>query len=143
MSVESGTRLLLRCEGMIALTTLEFGDLRIEPRQVAPGTAIEAFWRGRSDDRHPGRTIGPYFGELLQVARGGKVAVHLHFETVELINSSTITAIIQIIQQARALQTELVIFFDPAKNWQKLSFEALSVFEKDDGLLKIVGEPRQ
>ena len=54
-------------------------------------------------------------------------------------NSSTITAIIQIIQEARVRPSRLVIVFDATKNWQKLSFEALAVFVKGDGVLELVG----
>ena len=57
-------------------------------------------------------------------------------------NSSTITAIIQIIQEAKARGTKLELVFDPSKTWQKLSFEALGVFAKDDGMLRLVGESK-
>ena len=103
---------------------------------------MQLFWRGKSNDRHPARTVVPYVAEILAFARAEHAAVHLHFETIEHMNSSTITAIIQIIQEAKARATELVIVFDPAKTWQKLSFEALRVFAKDDGMLKLVGEAR-
>lgn len=63
--------------------------------------------------------------------------MQLHFETIEHMNSSTITAIIQIVQEARARSTRLVFIYDRSKVWQKLSFEALSVFVKDDGLFAL------
>lgn len=114
------------------------GDLTIERRESPVGAPIDLFWRGRSNDRHPARVVVPYVTEVLAAA--DRAAVHLHFETIEHMNSSTITAIIQIIQEARSRETPLVIVFDPSKNWQKLSFEALSVFVKEDGLLTLTGE---
>jgi hypothetical protein len=123
------------------LTSLVFGDLTIEPRQPSIG-AVDLFWRGKSNDRHPARTVVPYVAEVLAFARAQEATVSLHFETIEHMNSSTITAIIQIIQEAKARGTRLVIVFDPSKTWQKLGFEALAVFAKDDGMLRFVREPR-
>ena len=124
------------------LTPLVFGELTIEPRQASPGGPVDLFWRGKSNDRHPARTVVPYVAEVLAFARSHDAVVSLHFETIEHMNSSTITAIIQIIQEARTRATKLVIVFDPSKTWQKLSFEALGVFAKDDGMLRLVGEPK-
>jgi hypothetical protein len=122
------------------LTPLVLGELTIEPRRPDGGGSVDLFWRGKSNDRHPARTVVPYVTEVLAGAQAEQALVRLHFETIEHMNSSTITAIIQIIQDARTRRTQLVIVFDPSKNWQKLSFEALSVFVKDDGLLRIIGE---
>lgn len=125
---------------MAQLTPLVFGELTIEPRQVSPGEALELFWKGKSNDRHPARTVVPYVAEMIAAAAAEKAVVSLHFETIEHMNSSTITAIIQIIQEARTRGTQLTITFDPSKTWQKLSFEALRVFAKEDGMLRLVGE---
>lgn len=120
---------------------LVFGDLTIEPRQHAEGDPVDLFWRGKSNDRHPARTVVPYVAEVLAAVQAQQSIVRMHFETIEHMNSSTITAIIQIIQDARTRGTKLVIVFDPTRNWQKLSFEALGVFVKDDQMLQLVGEP--
>ena len=135
----SGTRTLLF---VAALTPLVFGELTIEPQQPAPGGPVALFWRGKSNDRNPARTVVPYVAEVLAFARSELADVSLHFETIEHMNSSTITAIIQIIQEAKKRGTQLVIVFDPGKTWQKLSFEALSVFVKDDGMFRLVGESK-
>lgn len=125
---------------MAKLDVFHFGDLKIEPVQSAPGEPIHLYWRGRSMDRHPARTVVPYVVDVIGAATLEHAAVRLHFETIEHMNSSTITALIQIIQEARSAGTPLVIHFDPKKTWQRLSFEALGVFVKDDGLLQLVGE---
>jgi hypothetical protein len=122
------------------LSPLVFGELTIEPRQEAQGGAVDLFWRGKSNDRHPARTVVPYVVEVLAFA--DQAPVRLHFETIEHMNSSTIAAIIQIIQEAKARATPLVLVFDASKTWLKLSFEALGVFAKDDGMLRLVGEPK-
>jgi len=124
-----------------AIAPLVSGQLTIEPRQdLAAGGPIELFFRGKSIERHPARTVVPYVAEILAVAVSESRAVRLHFETIEHMNSSTITAVIQIVQEARNRGARLVIVFDAGKNWQKLSFEALSVFVKGDGGFELVGE---
>ena len=126
---------------MAKLEALVFGDLRIEPAQASPGEAVDLHFRGRSTDRHPARTVVPYIVDILASAALEGVPLRLHFEAIEHMNSSTITALIQIIQESRNASVPLVVHFDPKKAWQKLSFEALSVFVKDDGLLRLVGAP--
>lgn len=125
---------------MAKLESFAFGDLKIDPTQTASGEPIDLHFRGRSTERHPARTVVPYVVDVIAAATLEHVPLRLHFETIEHMNSSTITALIQIIQEARAAKTPLVIHFDSSKAWQKLSFEALTVFVKDDGLLRFVGE---
>jgi hypothetical protein len=120
--------------------SLVLGELTIAPQQTAVGAPIELFWRGRSTDRHPSRAVVPYVAEILTAAKEQSASVRLHFETIEHMNSSTITAIIHIIQDARTRAIPLVISFDRTKMWQKLSFDALSVFVKDDKLFQLVSE---
>lgn len=119
-------------------TPLTLGELTIEPRHDEPG-AVDLFWRGKSNDRHPARTVVPYVVDVLAHAHAEQAVVNLHFELIEHMNSSTITAIIQIIQEAKVRGAQLAILFDPCKTWQKLSFEALGVFAKDGGTLRLVG----
>jgi hypothetical protein len=123
------------------LGSLQAGELTIDPQQSDPSQPIDLFWRGRSTDRHPARVVVPYVSTILGAAKGQDVAVRLHFETIEHMNSSTITALIQIIQEARARATRLTIVYDRSKTWQKLSFDALGVFVKDDGIIVLDGEP--
>ena len=124
---------------MTAFASLASGELKIETLRDPTGTPIDLFFRGRSIERHPARTIVPYVSEILATAHRESAVVRLHFETIDHMNSSTITAIIQIIQEARSRSTPLVVVFDALKNWQKLSFEALAVFVKDDDVISLVG----
>jgi len=120
------------------LAPLVSGDLTVEP-QMADADAIELFFRGRSNDRHPARVVVPYVSEAMGAALTRSIALRLHFETLEYMNSSTITAIIQIIQEARGRGARLEMVFDATKSWQRLGFEALAVFAKGDELFKLVG----
>ena len=109
---------------------LVVGDLRIEALEAS--TAVQLLWKGKSNNRHPGEALAPYFRDVLATAAMRKVPVELHFEKLEHFNSSTITALIQLIQDARARAIRLVLFYDKALKWQKLSFDALRVFARDD-----------
>ncbi|HVH48018.1 MAG TPA: hypothetical protein VM925_37045 [Labilithrix sp.] len=121
----------------MSIERLVSGDLTIDPQPSPEDGTIVLEWRGRSTDRQPARAIVPYVTPCLERALHLKVPVRMHFERLEHMNSSTITAIIQIIQEARARGTRLVLVYSADKRWQKLGFEALRVFVKDDGLLEL------
>ena len=123
------------------MTPLVFGELKIDAVQTGgPGSPMDLYWRGRSLDRHPAHTLVPYVTGILQEAKKENAILRLHFETVDLINSSTITAVIQIIRAARGQQVRLEIVFDRTTEWQKLSFDALSVLQQGDDLFRLVGD---
>jgi hypothetical protein len=111
---------------------LVVGDLRIEAVADAAAPALRLLWRGKSNNRHPQEALAPYFREVLAIAGGRSLPIELHFEELEHFNSSTITSIIQLIQDARARSIKLILVYDQALRWQKLSFDALRVFANDD-----------
>jgi hypothetical protein len=123
------------------VTPLVFGELTIDPVQTDEGGPIDLFWRGRSLERHPAPTIVPYVTTFFGDAARRNQPVRLHFETIELMNSSTITAVIQIIREARVKKARLDIVFDPDMDWQKLSFDALAVLLQGDDSLRLIPQP--
>ena len=114
------------------MDTLIVGDLRIEALEGIPPAPVQLLWKGKSNDRHPSVALAPYFRDVLSEAGTKKVPIELHFEKLDHFNSSTITSIIQLIQDSRAQSIKLVLVYDQALKWQKLSFDALRVFAKDD-----------
>ena len=116
---------------------LKAGDLTIDVGESTAPPAISMTWRGKSNDRFPRRTLGPFFERVLGVAQTRKVPVEMHFTKLEHFNSSTITSVIELIQEARSKQVPLVIHYDGKVTWQKVTFEALRVFVKNDGLLEL------
>jgi hypothetical protein len=114
------------------MQSLIVGDLRIEAMEDAVSPAVQLLWRGKSNHRNPGEALAPYFREALAVAKVRNVSIELHFEKLEHFNSSTITSLIQLIQDARARAIRLVLIYDKALKWQKLSFDALRVFARDE-----------
>jgi hypothetical protein len=99
---------------------------------------IHLTWKGRSGARNPGELLAPYFRNVLQLAADrGPAPVEMHFERLEHFNSSTVAVLIHLIQQARSRQVPLVFVYDQSLKWQKLSFDAMRVFVKSDGLLQL------
>ncbi len=107
-------------------------DLTIEAAEGPPPGPLVLTWKGKSDDRYPGKVLGPYFAQVLARAGERRSAVEMHFEKLDHFNSSTIAAVIRFIQDARQRGVKLVIVYNQALKWQKLSFDALRVFAKDD-----------
>jgi hypothetical protein len=107
------------------------GSLTIELVMPEPRGPIQMVWRGKSNDRAPSKTLTPYFATVLSAAAERGAPLELHFEQIDHFNSSTITSIIQLIQDARSSGVRLVLVYDKALKWQKLSFDALRVFERD------------
>lgn len=118
------------------MQSLIVGDLRIEAMESGVYPALQLLWKGKSNSRHPSDVLGPYFRDVLGAAVQRGVPLELHFERLEHFNSSTITSVIKLIQDARARSVKLVLVYDPALKWQKLSFDALRVFVKD-GVLEL------
>lgn len=118
------------------MTGFEHEDLVIDVARDETAV-VRLDWKGKSNAREPAKVLAPFFDSVLDEAATGKHTVEMHFEDIDHFNSSTITAIIQLIQRARKTETPLVIVFDPGLKWQKLSFDALKVFQKPDGLLTI------
>ena len=114
------------------MQSLIVGDLRIEAMEDSVHPAVQLLWKGKSNNRYPSDVLAPYFHDVLATAGTRRVPLELHFEKLEHFNSSTITSIIQLIQDSRARAVKLVLVYDQALKWQKLSFDALRVFAKDD-----------
>jgi hypothetical protein len=115
---------------------LQAGDLTVTVSELAGALRLD--WKGKSNNREPAKILAPFFAEVAKraAALGGKPAVEMHFEALEHFNSSTITSLIQFIQTSRSRGLSLIIVFDAAQKWQRLSFDALRIFDKGDGLLQ-------
>jgi hypothetical protein len=116
---------------------LIFGDLKVQVEDDAARAAFVLKWTGKSHDRQPGKKLDPFLGAAAAAAAEQARSLELRFEKLEYFNSSTLTSIIGLVQQARHRKVPVVIVFDKAMKWQKLAFDALRVLGKGDGLLEI------
>ncbi|MFN7131893.1 MAG: STAS domain-containing protein [Myxococcales bacterium] len=101
-----------------------------------PGALI-ARWKGKSASREPGKVLTPWFDQLLQEASDRGARLQMHFEALEHFNSSTIAALIQLMNRARHEGVALTLVYDAGQKWQSLSFDALQravrVFDSSGG----------
>jgi hypothetical protein len=119
------------------MQNLAFGDLAIQVADdEAPGW-VRLAWSGKSNDRQPGKALDPFFAAVVKEATEKGVGIEMRFERLEHFNSATITSLIGLVQQARSKGIKLALVFDKTLKWQKLSFDALRVLGKGDGLLEI------
>ena len=114
---------------------MQFGDLRVDVTETS--THLRLDWRGKSNARQPELQLNPFLNDVSAKAAVGKLGIDMHFEELEFFNSSTITVIIQHVKELRERGVKLLVSYDRGQKWQKIFFDALSMFEKADGLLKI------
>lgn len=100
-----------------------FQDLTVN--WTSDGPRQQLFFFGRSNSRHPGLIMGPMLTQVLDVARQGGRAIELDFLKLDHFNSSTISALVQFINQSHDAGVKLLIRYDGRLKWQVLSFEAL------------------
>jgi hypothetical protein len=91
---------MLAGHGEDIVENLTAGDLTIEVS--TEDDVVRCVWKGKSSDRQPGTFLAPYFETLLGEASSAGAALEMHFEDLEHFNSSTITALIRLIQSSRA-----------------------------------------
>jgi hypothetical protein len=117
--------------------SLRAGSLVIEAEDAPARGFVVLNWQGKSSDRNPEKVLEPFFVQTLAEAERRQLGVEMHFEKLAHFNSSTIGYLIQLIQETRRRGVSLVMVFDHALMWQKLSFDALRVFAKDNSLLEL------
>jgi hypothetical protein len=122
---------------MCAVQPLHNGDLLIEVSTADGPPRLELTWRGKSNDRYPGKVLGPFFADALATAARDQRLLELRFDSLEHFNSSTVGALIELIQRARDAKVRMVIGYDGSVGWQRLSFDALKVFDRGDGLFEL------
>ena len=120
-----------------AMQGLETSELKIVPAIDSAGSVLALTWLGRSSDRVPSTILEPFFANVLSAAQTHQWSVVMHFEQMEYFNSSTITAIIALIQDARNQGVRLTLTYQGSLKWQRLSFDALQMFAQDDGMFQV------
>ena len=73
---------------------------------------------------------------MLVEASARDVAIEVHLEQLEYVNSSTVICIIRLIQDARTNGVRLEMSYSPRLKWQKLTCDSLRAFAKPDGMLR-------
>lgn len=96
-------------------------------------------WTGRSNLREPAQVLEPFWERLASWAVERDLEVEMSFVDLDFFNSSTVTALIHLIQRLRERSRKLSIIYNANVRWQVLTFDALRAFETTSGLLSIRG----
>jgi hypothetical protein len=111
--------------------------------QPAVADALALQWVGKSNARDPVTVLRPFFTKVLEQAASRQLRVEMHFEKLEYLNSSTIAALIQLINAAQAKGVRLVLYYDAKQRWQTLSFDglkrAIQAFTLQQGAVEFIG----
>jgi len=115
----------------------ESGALKLEVQDLEH--AIEIVWLGKSTARDPGTFITPILTELLQESRSAARTISMDFRRLEYMNSSTITPVIRMLNEAKRGSAKVLILYESKSRWQELSFSALTIFQTEDKRIEIRG----
>ena len=118
------------------------GLLKMEARENEIPGPIQILWTGRSTDRNPGKLFGPYLSGAIALAAARKVAIEMHFERLEYFNSSTISAILALINEAQRHKVKMIMTFDPSLGWQAMNFATMNQIFAGNEYLELRPLPR-
>jgi hypothetical protein len=96
-------------------------------------------WRGRSTARDPAEFLVPILTRALDRATELHLPLTLDFRAIEYFNSSTITPVVRMLEEAKRRGGSMIINYDKKLRWQDLSFSALEVFHTGDQRIRILG----
>ena len=106
-----------------------FGDLSIEVGGTAEG--LELIWRGASNSRNPGEALRAYFTVAVAEASVRRAKLDLHFEHLIQFNSSTVSVLLHLVDEAAAAGVAMTYFYDGAQRWQAHNFESIALLKRD------------
>jgi hypothetical protein len=106
-----------------------FGDLTIDVDGVPDG--LELVWRGASNSRNPGEALRAYFKVTLAEAATRRANLHLHFEHLIQFNSSTVSFLLHLVDEAAAQGVSMTFFYDGSLRWQAHNFESIALLKRD------------
>lgn len=119
------------------MRSLERDELTIHASQPSPDS-LRLDWRGRSAFRRPEEIFGPYLDAVLVRARDRSADIEMHFEDLDYLNSSTVAVLVRFLRQVRGEGLGISFMYRANVRWQRLSFDALRVFQHLDPRVRVV-----
>jgi hypothetical protein len=116
-----------------------FSDAALKLEILTEETQVRVRWSGKSTAREPGPFIVGVVTRALDRATRCSLPLVLDFQSVDYMNSSTITPVIRLLTQARRNSQTVRVVYARSLKWQTLSFTALNMFQTNDGLIEIRG----
>jgi len=116
-----------------------FADRNLTLTVEDDGHVIRVEWTGKSTARDPGGFIAPILAKALKHSRTSGRPLVVDFVHIAYMNSSTITPIIRILDEAKRKGDKVTVLYKRSLKWQELSFSALEIFQTEDGRVTIRG----
>ena len=116
----------------------ELNENQLKLKAVDAGDTVKVPWQGKSNDRNPSLYLGPFFEKVIKHVKDAGKKLELDFTQLQYMNSSTITPVVQLLDQARESGLSVFVLYDKSKSWQEISFSAMTIFESGDPVIKIV-----
>jgi len=110
-------------------------QLRVEVSVDGGLVSIRFF--GKSMLRDPNDFLMPILLRTLSEANTEKKRLLLDFRSLAYMNSSTLTPVIKVLEQARVGEGMVTVLYRKALKWQDISFSALMIFRTPDGRIEI------
>lgn len=101
-------------------------DFRYDNLQIiveAEDGAVRLRWRGSSDARNPAANLEPYLYALLE--EPSFKFYEFDFSELEFMNSSTIAAIVHIVERMKGHSAKFKLLFSEQKEWQEFNFRMM------------------
>jgi hypothetical protein len=102
-------------------------------------TVIEVLWLGRSTAREPKIFIQPILNDIVDLANKIQKPINMDFRKLEYMNSSTITPILRMLEDAANANSTFSITYDSSLRWQELNFSALEIFRGKNRNFRLEG----
>jgi hypothetical protein len=101
---------------------------------------IQVTWLGKSVEREPGKFINPILSEMLMRGQKTNKRIILIFTSLSYMNSSTIMTISKFLEKGKDGNSYITVRYNDDRRWQKLSFNALKIFQTNDGKITFEGK---
>jgi len=96
-------------------------------------------WQGVSMARDPGSFLLPVLSRALDRGLQRNKPVVIDFQKLEYLNSSTLTPVIRVLEQARRGHGRVKVLYRRDVKWQALSFTGLDIFRTPDARIDVQG----
>ena len=99
--------------------------------------SLSVRFHGKSMLRDPNEFLMPILLRALSEANEKQRRLLLDFRSLTYMNSSTLTPVIKLLEQARIGEGMLTVLYRKSLKWQDISFSALVIFRTPDGRIEI------
>lgn len=116
---------------------LVVGDLIIVVDEREEGI-VRLTWQGMSNSKDPGQALRPFFAIVASRAAEKAATIDHRFEDLSYMNSSTVAALLQLLQEGQRRGFKQRVYYDGSQRWQALNFEALRAFAAVDEQFEVI-----